>query len=104
MRSNQRVTGKRRAKRNQRVIGSWKVYLLVYLLVVFFPLLLTVGARVSGAEIDPAFLGGFITGSGIFAGFLTASAISRREALELHHYLLLLTNLGLFFIFHFSSC
>jgi hypothetical protein len=43
-------------------------------------------------------LSGCITASGILTGFLVSSAISKREALEVHHYLMLLINLGVFFL------
>jgi len=71
----------------------------VYALFVVSPLIfLRIAGVPTNNEIDSSFLGGFITASGIFAGFLVSSAISRREALELHHYLMLLANLGIFFL------
>lgn len=72
-----------------------------YALVAFCPLIFVLIAAVLGVSstnaIDPSFLSGFIAASGIFAGFLVSSAISRREVLELHHYLMLFANLMIFF-------
>jgi hypothetical protein len=74
---------------------------VTYMLVSFCPLIFVLIAGILGVSsttgIDSSFLSGFIAASGIFAGFLVTSAISGREALDLHHYVLLLANLGIFF-------
>jgi hypothetical protein len=78
------------------MVGRWTfAFYSVYALFVVSPLIfLRIAGVPTNNEIDSSFLGGFITASGIFAGFLVSSAISRREALELHHYLMLLANLA----------
>lgn len=70
-----------------------------YMLFIFSPFLFLFISRISlTKEIEPSLLGGFITASGIFAGILASSAISKRETLEPYNYLMLLANLGLFFL------
>jgi hypothetical protein len=82
------------------MVERWTfAFCFVYALFIISPLiLLRIAGIQTATEIDSSFLSGFITASGIFAGFLASSAISRREALDLRHYLMLLANLGVFFI------
>jgi hypothetical protein len=84
------------------MVRKWTLkFSFVYAIVAFCPLVFVLIASIAGVSstkaIDSSFLSGFIAASGIFAGFLASSAISRRAALELHHYVLLLANLGIFF-------
>jgi len=84
------------------MVQRWTVtFSFTYALVTFCPLVFVLIASVIGIsitkEIDSTFLSGFIAASGIFAGFLVSSAISRREVLDFHHYLMLFSNLGIFF-------
>jgi hypothetical protein len=82
------------------MVGKWTItFSFSYAIVTFSPLLFLWIAHISTTqEIDSSFLGGFITASGILTGFLTSSAISRRETLDIHNYLMLLLNVGAFFL------
>ena len=75
------------------------LFYLIYFLFMVSPFLFLLIARISVAqEIDSSFLSGCITASGILTGFLVSSAISKREILEVNHYLMLMINLGVFFL------
>lgn len=81
------------------MVEKWEIiFLWLYFIVAFCPFLFIFIAGVPlRTEVETSLVTGFITASGIFAGFLTGSAISRKEALDLHHYLILFLNLGFFF-------
>lgn len=77
---------------------KWMIVLVFcYVLMIFSPFLfLLIYSGSLTNEIEPSLLGAFITASGIFAGLVTSSIISRKESLTKYHYLMSVANLGIF--------
>ena len=80
------------------MVEKWTfVFSFCFALMILSPFIYMLISGISASqEIDPSFLSGFITASGILAGFITSSAISRKETLESHHYFMVVVNLATF--------
>ena len=83
------------------MVTKWEIaYFAEYFFFTFLPFLILAYAVMTGRvsvtqEIDSSFISGSITASGVLAGFMTTSVISKSEELEPHHYLLVYVNLGI---------
>ncbi|MCD6241886.1 hypothetical protein J7K27_10335 [Candidatus Bathyarchaeota archaeon] len=74
-------------------------FIFLVLLFGFVPFIIAFLYGVSlGSEINPTFLNGMITASGIFLGFISAMSISRSELLDYADYLLITVDFAFFFI------